>query len=217
MVVRLFAGAGDRGIIQHAESGEVIDGVPIQITRRRWKPWHTPKCECRRLMKPLRRMGRERAMKTVQRLLIFGCIDAGGWMVPENVCEIWHYTEYTLSRYLLTIATLLLTACGGGSSLFSFPADAGPWKLKQTKEIVAPDTIRRLGIKRAQAAEYEGPGRLTAELYEMTSSAGALEVEQTWRPSADTVAFHRENLFFVIHWENADRAAVSTFVKQIGK
>ena len=115
---------------------------------------------------------------------------------------------------MLTLAALLLTACGGTSGI-AFPENAGPWKLKQSKEIVAPDTIRRLGAKRAQAAEYEGPGRLTAELYEMTSSAGALEVEQTWRPSADTVAFHRENYFIVIHWQEADRAAVSTFVKRM--
>jgi len=155
-------------------------------------------------------------MEALEGLLIVGGINPGGRMVPENVREIWHYTEYTLSRHLVTLATLLLTACGG-TSQFSFPEEAAPWKLKQTKEIVAPEAIRRLGVKRAQAAEYEGPGRLTAELYEMTSSAGALEVEQTWRPSADTVAFHLDDLFFVIRWENADRAAVSTFVKRMGK
>ena len=165
-------------------------------------------------------------MKALERLLIVGCSDARERMVPEYVREIWHYTEYTLSRYLLTLAMLLLAACGGASrqAAFVFPAEAGPWKLKQTKDVApasAPETIRRLGLKRAQAAEYEGAGRITAELYELTSSAGALEVEQTWRPSADTVAFHRENFFLVVHWENADRAAVSAFVqlmeKQLGK
>ena len=81
------------------------------------------------------------------------------------------------------------------------------------KKITAPETVRKLGVREALGAEYEGEGKITVELYEMSSSAGALEVEQTWRPSADTVAFHRNSYFAVIHWENADRSAVSAFVK----
>ena len=51
----------------------------------------------------------------------------------------------------------------------------------------------------------------------MTSSAAAFETEQTWRPVADTVAFHKESYFAVIHWENAERTAVSAFVKEMEK
>jgi len=34
---------------------------------------------------------------------------------------------------------------------------------------------------------------------------------------ADTVAFHKESFFTVVHWENADRSAVSAFVREIEK
>jgi hypothetical protein len=49
----------------------------------------------------------------------------------------------------------------------------------------------------------------------MTSPAAAFEAEQQWRPQADTVAFHRDGYFFVIRWENADRTAVSAFVRDM--
>ena len=49
------------------------------------------------------------------------------------------------------------------------------------------------------------------------SSAAAFETEQTWRPVADTVAFHSQSYFAVIHWENAERTAVSAFVKEMEK
>ena len=42
-------------------------------------------------------------------------------------------------------------------------------------------------------------------------------VNQTWRPVADTVAFHSQSYFAVIHWENAERTAVSAFVKEMEK
>lgn len=96
----------------------------------------------------------------------------------------------------------------------------GDWKLSQMKDIAptaAPETIRRLGLKRAQAAVYDGAGQITVEVYELTSDAGALEVEQTWKPSADTVAFHRESYFAVVRWTGADRGAVTAFVRELEK
>ena len=92
--------------------------------------------------------------------------------------------------------------------------------MKVAKELPAadaPEQIRRLGLKRAQSAEYEGAGRIRAQVYELTSSAAAFETEQTWRPVADTVAFHNQSYFAVIHWENAERTAVSAFVKEMEK
>ena len=52
-------------------------------------------------------------------------------------------------------------------------------------------------------------------LERVNSSAAAFEAEQQWRPLADTVAFHRNGYFFVIHWQNADRAAVAAFVREM--
>jgi hypothetical protein len=55
------------------------------------------------------------------------------------------------------------------------------------------------------------------DVYELTSSAAAFEAEQNWRAVADTVAFHKGSLFTVVHWENAERAAVSVFVREMEK
>ncbi len=101
-----------------------------------------------------------------------------------------------------------------------FPEAAGPWKLKQSANLPAdqvPEPIRRLGIRRAGSAVYEGPGNLKVEVYELTSSAAAFEAEQNWRAMADTVAVHKESFFTVVHWENADRLAVSAFVREMEK
>jgi hypothetical protein len=70
-------------------------------------------------------------------------------------------------------------------------------------------------LRRAHIGEYEGPGRLEAEVYELTSDAAALEMEQTWKPAADTVAFHQAAYFAVIRWQDADRASVSSFVREM--
>jgi hypothetical protein len=44
-----------------------------------------------------------------------------------------------------------------------------------------------------------------------------MEVEQTWKPIADTVAFHKDTYFTVVHWENADKSAVAAFVRALEK
>ena len=121
---------------------------------------------------------------------------------------------------LLTFAlcVALFAACRAPRPApLAFPESVGAWKLKQAHEVAASEPIRRLGLKTAKGAEYEGPGKIVAEAYELTSSAAAFEAEQQWRPLADTVAFHRDVYFFVIHWENADRSAVSAFVREMEK
>ena len=103
---------------------------------------------------------------------------------------------------------------------FTFPPAIGAWNLKVAADVVAsdaPETVRRLGLRRAQSAEYEGAGRIRAQVFTMTSSSGAFEAEQTWKAAADTVAFHKEQYFTVIHWENAERTAVSAFVREMEK
>ena len=123
-------------------------------------------------------------------------------------------------RLILVLLSLLLIACCSGprpdASLF--PEAAGPWTLKQTAAVApdqVPEPIRRLGIWRAGDASYEGAGTLKVRVYEMTSSAAAFEAEQTWRAIADTVVCHKERFFTVVHWENADRAAVTVFVREM--
>ena len=127
-----------------------------------------------------------------------------------------------MSRLIVGLVSILLISCGGHPQPAArlFPETVGSWKLKQSTDLAAdqiPESIRRLGIRRTGSAGYEGPGNLKVEIYEMTSSAAAFEAEQTWRPVADTVAFHKESFFTVVHWENADRAAVSSFIREMEK
>jgi len=72
-------------------------------------------------------------------------------------------------------------------------------------------------MRRAGSAEYQGAGTLRVEIYELTSGAGAFEVEQTWRPVADTVAFHKDSYFTVVHWTGAEKSAVAAFVRELEK
>jgi len=115
----------------------------------------------------------------------------------------------------------MFAACGAPTHAgFVFPDTIGVWKLKAKRDLAAtdaPESVRRLGLKRVQSGEYEGPGRIAAQVYDMTSSSGAFEAEQTWKAAANTVAFHKEQYFTVIHWEDAERTAVPTFVREIEK
>ena len=125
-------------------------------------------------------------------------------------------------RSSLVGLSILLASCGGAPRPAEplFPQQAGVWKLQQSGDLPLsgiPEPIGRLGVRRAGSASYEGAGSLQVEMYEMTSSAAALEAEQTWRPAAGTVAFHRDSYFVVIHWENAARDSVPEFVREMRK
>ena len=78
-----------------------------------------------------------------------------------------------------------------------------------------PDPIPRTAVRRLRVAEYEGPGKLEARLYDLQSSGVALDLVQRWRPSADTVFFYEKNYFVVVKWQQAERAALQAFVREI--
>src|SRR4051794_35288041 len=123
---------------------------------------------------------------------------------------------------MLALTMLLMLSCSSAPKAAAplFPAEAGAWKLKQSGDLPpgqVPEGIRRLGLRRAGSATYEGAGTLAVEVYELTSSAAALEAEQTWKPAANTVGVHHDSYFTIIHWENADKAAVSGFVREMVK
>jgi hypothetical protein len=123
---------------------------------------------------------------------------------------------------LLALFSILLMSCSGSPKPPTplFPETVGVWKLKLSSDLPPgeiPQQIRRLGMRRAGSAEYQGAGNLKVEIYELTSDAGALEVEQTWRPVADTVAFHKDGYFTVVHWAGADKKAVAAFVRELEK
>jgi hypothetical protein len=122
----------------------------------------------------------------------------------------------------LALSSILLMCCSAGPKQARplFPDTVAAWKLTQSSNLApaqVPEQIRRLGMLRAGSAEYQGAGTLRVEIYELTSAAGAFEVEQTWRPTADTVVFHKDGYFTVVHWQEANKPAVAAFVRELEK
>ncbi len=95
---------------------------------------------------------------------------------------------------------------------------AGTWRRTALRDVPvseAPDPVPRTAVNRIRAADYDGPGKLEASLYELTSSGVGLDLVQRWRPSADTVFFYRGRYFVVVKWEQAQRQALKDFVREL--
>lgn len=116
---------------------------------------------------------------------------------------------------------MFLTACPAKTQPPVFPATvAGAWQLRASQSFpaaAAPELIRKIGTRGWWSATYEGPGSATVELYELTSSAGGLQMVQDWRPVADTVVWYTPRYLVTVKWSNSDRNAVGAFVRAIQK
>jgi hypothetical protein len=100
------------------------------------------------------------------------------------------------------------------------PAVAGVWKLKSVESFPAasaPEVVRKIGTRRWWRADYEGPGIITAELYELTSAAGGLEMAQMWRPAPDAVVWYTQRYFIVVKWRGTERLAAAAFIRELEK
>jgi hypothetical protein len=126
-----------------------------------------------------------------------------------------------MERRLWMAMALLLGACTQKTRPPAFsPTVAGTWQLKGSQTFpaaTAPDVIRKIGTRGWWSATYEGPGSATVELYELTSSAGGLQMVQEWRPMADTVVWYTPRYFVAVKWRSSDRNAISAFVRAIQK
>ena len=118
---------------------------------------------------------------------------------------------------------LALGGCGRNAPL---PADFVPetvahvWRRAAARNLPAseaPDPVPRTSVERLQVAAYEGPGKLEARVYELSSPAVGLGLAQRWRPSADTEFFYRGKYFVVVKWQQADRKALQEFVRELEK
>ena len=101
-----------------------------------------------------------------------------------------------------------------------FTDTAGAWHRTSLRELppsLAPDSMPPAAIERIRAASYEGPGKLDARVYQLTSPAVALDMAQRWKPSPDTVFFYGDRFFVIIRWRTADRNALREFVAALEK
>ena len=118
-------------------------------------------------------------------------------------------------RWLLLVPAVLLAGCRKGVPRDNLlPEALGAWKRTSLARVSAPDTnvIPPASIRRVQSAGYAENGKVDVTLYELTSSAAALDAVQRWRPAADTVFFYRDDLFVVIKYKDSDRKALNAFV-----
>jgi hypothetical protein len=127
------------------------------------------------------------------------------------------------SRRAVCVLALALAACSAKHEppVNAFPDTvAGIWHRVELRELPvseSPDPVPRTAVKRVVAAVYEGPGKLEARAYELTSSEVGLDLAQRWRPSADTVFFWARNYFVVVRWQQADRKALQEFTGALEK
>ena len=118
-------------------------------------------------------------------------------------------------RYWIAFA-LLCTACSrpprDPTSLLP-PTLGEVWHRKSLHHIPPP----KPAIPRAFEAEYDGAGALTVDLYEAKVSGTAFEMTQHWRSAPNTVVFDKGRFFIVVKWLQADRQALTTFVRALQK
>jgi hypothetical protein len=95
---------------------------------------------------------------------------------------------------------------------------AGGWRRTAVREMPvseSPDPVPRNSVDRLAVATYEGPGKLEARVYALSSPEVGLDLAQRWRPSADTIFFYRGRYFAVVKWQQAERKALEAFVRQL--
>lgn len=108
------------------------------------------------------------------------------------------------------LPALLLAGCAPQKPKIALPAEIAGWRLKATREL--PPSA---GAVRVIEGYYEGKGEVTVDLYQMKSSAAALDAVQKWRPSADTVFFYKDVYFVLVKWRSADRGALQEFIRAL--
>jgi hypothetical protein len=117
-------------------------------------------------------------------------------------------------------------ALGACSEKDRMPVDLFPemaasvWRRTALRDLPvseAPDPVPRNAVERIETASYEGPGKIEARVYELTSTEVGLNLAQRWRPSSDTVFFNSRQFFVVVKWQEADRKSLQEFVRDLEK
>ena len=123
-------------------------------------------------------------------------------------------------RYSLLLAAALAACSRPAPRGPLLPETVGPWRRTELRELPpsgSPATMPRQTVKSIHVGAYEGAGKAVATVYELKSSANALDMAQRWRPEPDMVFFNRDQYFVTVKWENADRGALRGFVQALEK
>src|SRR3982750_581605 len=95
---------------------------------------------------------------------------------------------------LFIVLALLLCGCSRPTPMPDvFAPELAGWHRTSVRDLPPaqqPDAIPANLIQQIRTATYEGPGKLEARVYGLTSSASALDLVQRWEPRPDTVFFY---------------------------
>jgi len=123
----------------------------------------------------------------------------------------------TRLRFAILLVVAAMCACRGKTPMpDAFAETIAGWH-RTGMRAVLDDASPVKNADLTNKATYEGPGKLEARIYALSSPAAALDVTQRWTPSADTVFFYSDRFFVVVRWEAADRKALQAFVTELQK
>jgi hypothetical protein len=126
-------------------------------------------------------------------------------------------------RLLVTVLAVifLLLSCSSQPKVLSLPLlTEGGWKQKSSGPLdpsKRPEWMERLGLKDARQAQYSGPIDLEVFLFQMSSSAAALECTQLWKKSPSDSVMMKDNYFFVFRTEHPNREMLMDFTRAFEK
>ncbi len=126
-------------------------------------------------------------------------------------------------RLALTAVFLLflLLSCASTPKVLSLPLSTeGGWKQKSLGPLdpsKRPEWMERLGVKAAQQAHYAGPIDVEVFLFQMSSSAAALECTQLWKKVPSESVMMKESYFVVFRSDHPNREMLMDFTRAFDK
>jgi hypothetical protein len=125
-------------------------------------------------------------------------------------------------RWLPLAAVAMLAACGRSAPAPGtlLPETVSAWKrttLNQPGVAAAGGLIPAASIRRVIGAAYTGAGSLEVTLYDLASSAAALDAVQRWRPAANAIFFYQGRYFVIVQYHSDDRKALNGFVRDLSQ
>jgi hypothetical protein len=126
------------------------------------------------------------------------------------------------ARTVVALAVAALAGCARPNPMpDAFTETLGAWhRSGPPRDLPAaqpPDSLPGARIEQIRAASYDGPGKLDARIYALSSPAAALDVVQRWTPQPDTVFFYNDRFFVVVHWQTAEKKELQAFVRALEK
>src|SRR5215471_8743332 len=106
-----------------------------------------------------------------------------------------------MTRLVISAACLLaLVSCRREAAPMPdvFTETIGAWHRTSTGELppsAASGVMPSAAVERIRTATYDGAGRLDVRVYQLSSSAAALDVVQRWTPAPGTVFFNSGRFF----------------------